>query len=272
MSMAIGFYKSYARRVSDLGRASILMLCSLVAGCSGSTAVEEPETGPFGREPGRQVFSGSPGGPRIGSIKHWIAEDGTQRIEVTGSGFDDAAVAEVRDSTGHLVGAVELSGDKVRRTGVLPSSIAGKGPLDVRIRNLNGQYSRQASISISVIAEKLPPTNKRQCGGDLSGSPMTLYLGGGDAEKIFDQYLMQDADKGGKLPYRMKVKFYEQQGAERALQVVNLGEFEDLFVESRNDFLEKLKKRLRGRQALLTPELEQDAAQEKAQYFRCKDY
>ena len=248
---------------------SILMLCAVVAACGGSNLVQHSPPQSFSREPEPKTIAVLPPAPRIDAINQTTVTDGTG-IELVGSGFEDGAVAELLAANGSIIGSVAVAGDAVRRTAVLPASITNVGSYEVRIRNINGQYSNLASFSLVPSTQEQSQAEPDQCSSDLTGSSMTLYLGGGDAEKLFDRYMAQDSDITGKLPYRMKIKFYEQHGSELALQVVGLGEFEDLFVESRNDFFERLKKQLRGRTAELTPAVQQDAAKEKAQYFQCK--
>jgi hypothetical protein len=87
---------------------------------------------------------------------------------------------------------------------------------------------------------------------------------------MFERYLAQSSDVAGKIPYRVKIKFYQQEAADLVLQTVNLGEFEDLFLESRNDFFEKMKKRLRGKTAVFNPSLKDEAARENAHYLQCR--
>lgn len=255
--------------MSGLRRISIVMLCIFVTGCSGSTSAKPPAAADSRRGPAPQAMSSRPPPPSIHSINYVTAADGRHVIEFTGSGFENGDIAEIRSANGGLLGSVDLEGDSVRRAGVVQFPIADVGSHQVRIKNSHGQYSNSANLSIRDSEPAQPAAPTKHCSADLAGSPTTLYLGGGDAEKLFEQYVTQDADIVGKLPYRMKIKFYEQEGPELALRVVSLGEFEDLFVESRSDFLERMKKQLRGRNAVSTPALQEDAAREKAQFFRC---
>jgi hypothetical protein len=249
---------------------STALVCALLAGCGGSNRVEAPQANDFSRGNKPTAVAVLPPAPRIESINYITSEDGKHLVEVVGSGFESGAVAEIVTAHGSVIGSADLVGGKVRGTAALSGALGDVGAYEVRVKNPDGQQSNAASLSVVSNTQEQPPTNTRRCAADLSGSPMTLYLGGGDAAALFDQYIAQDADNVGKLPYRMKVKFYEQGESELVLQVVSLGEFEDLFVESRNDFIERLRKRLSGRTAAVTPTLKQDAMREKAQYFQCE--
>lgn len=254
----------------DCRLALVAVVWMIIPGCGGSRLVQEPPAEKVLQDTEPRAIASLRAAPRIDSINYITEPNGVHVIELAGSGFEDGAVAEVLAANGRLVATVASKGDSYTRAAELPNSIADVGTYELRIKNPNGQLSNSASLSVVLSDQDLSRKDPKRCMADLTGSPMTLYLGGGDAEKLFEQYMTQDADLAGKLPYRMKVKFYEQGDSEGALQVVSLGEFEDLFVESRNDFMERLKRQLRGRNAVLAPALQDDAAREKAHLFRCE--
>jgi hypothetical protein len=263
-------FQLHTLKGSSFQWASIGMVCALVAGCGGTTVGKQPSAGNHrqGTEP-RAVAALSPP-PRIESINYFTAADGSHLVELVGSGFESGAIAEILAPHGHVIGSANLVGDKVRGTAALLRGISDTGRYEVRLKNADGQYSNVASLDVVASEQTSSLTNLQRCAADSSGNLMTLYIGGGDAAELFDQYIAQDADIAGKLPYRLKIKFYEQKESDLALQVVNLGEFEDLFVESRSDFFERMRTRLRGRRAAATPAVQQDAAKEKAQYYQCE--
>lgn len=204
-----------------------------------------------------------------------ITTDGKITITIKGSGLDNEAIVEVYDSTGKYIGSGILSGTSSRRTSDLSKTMKGvkAGKYTVRIKNTNGQYSnkqtliiREAQKNTSSIASK-----SKQCIGSLSKKPKALYLGGGEATKIFERYLSQNSGVESELPRDIKIKFYEKEKetTDLSVQTIMLGDMEQMFVESQEDFLNKIKKQLKGRVAEFVPTLVDDAAKGNADYFQC---
>ena len=212
--------------------------------------------------------------PVIISISPLTTEEGNLTLTINGNGLDDEALVEVYDSTGKYIGSGVLSGKLNRRTSDLSKIMkeAKPGKYTVKVKNPNGQYSKPTTLTINE-AKKSKSVQKKseQCDGNSSENPRVLYLGGGDATKLFERYLSQNSKIESTLPRDIKIKFYqkEKETSDLSLQTVVLGDMEQLFVESQEDFLNKIKKQLKGRVAELTDTLADDAVRENADYFQC---
>lgn len=202
--------------------------------------------------------------PTIASISQSPSKNGARTIKVKGSGFDKGVFVEIYSASGKYIGSGILSGKphSNQLTVKLPDLKPGK--YTVKVKTTDGRFSNATTLTIP------KPVTQPQCTGNFSEKPKVLYLGGGDADKLFEHYLSQNRGVEDKLPYTLKVKFYEKKETELILQTISLGEFEDLFVESRKDFLHRIKKRLNGKVAELTAILADDASKENADYFQCE--
>lgn len=199
--------------------------------------------------------------------------DGKIIITIKGSGLDNEAIVEVYDSTGKYIGSGVLSVKPNKKTVDLSQAMKGAnaGKYTVRIKNPNGQYSNNQTL---IIRKESKPTavvvkKSKQCSGNLTKKPKVIYLAGDEAAKLFDQYLSQNSGIEKELPRDIKIKFYEKESTDLTLKSVMLGDMEQLFVESQEDFLNKIKKLLKGRVAELIDTLIDDAAKENADYFQC---
>lgn len=220
--------------------------------------------------------------PTITSIRQSSPVNGTFTITINGSGFDSGAVVQIYNSSGKHIGSGILSGKLKSRTStqiVVAGTTKGvrTGKYTVKVKNPDGQYSNPAVLTIPEAQKPILATPKPdQCSGSLSKKPSILYLGGGEAEKLFERYLAQNSEAENKLPYSLKIKFYEKEKdkTDLILQTVELGNaaslyMEQMFVESRTDFLNKIKKLLNGRVAEPYVTLAEDASRENADYFQC---
>ncbi|MFN4896541.1 MAG: hypothetical protein ACK5HO_12205 [Pseudomonadota bacterium] len=256
--------------ISSLRCSAASLIAAVAMGCSTPPEVAPPAINLHRKAEAPDRIAVLPSAPSISEVRHLLADDGSHRVEVLGSDLRDGAVAEIYNEVGGLLGSVALAGDGTRRTATLPPNMARVGEYKITVSNPDSRYSNMARLSIVEPQPEIVPPTPSPCDSDLSGSASTVYLGGGDAEKMFERYLAQSSDVAGKIPYRVKIKFYQQEAADLVLQTVSLGEFEDLFLESRNDFFEKMKKRLRGKTAVFNPSLKDEAARENAHYLQCR--
>jgi len=154
----------------------------------------------------------------------------------------------------------------------------------IRVKNPSGNYSQKIELNLpkqpsptpsptptpTPTPTQLPLQPPEKCTKSFSKEPHVIYLGGGDAEKLFDRYLSQNCGIGNSLPKEVVIKMYVKDEKGTMAQVpVGLGDMEQLFVESQDDFLAKLKKRLRGKTAEYSPALPNEAAKDHADYFQC---
>ncbi len=245
---------------------ALLLVCG---GCSSKELPYDSQMKPSITAIGRKSLAIVPASPHISSVRHFIGQDNGHSLIVVGSGLAEGAAAEVRTPEGRLLGSVVLTGEKDKRTALLPFTISGSDEYIVKVANPDGRQSNAISFTLSQTETEVGHVSPDRCDSDITGASKTLYLGGGDAEKLFDRYLSLESDLASRVPYQLKIKFYQQDNSELTMKTVNLGEFEDLFLESRADFLEKMRKRLRGNVAVLNPALPANAVREKAHYLQC---
>lgn len=210
--------------------------------------------------------------PTISSISQSPAQNGAHTITLKGSGLDNGAIIEIYSASGKYIGKGILSG-KPHSNQMTVKLMKGleSGKYTVKVKTQDGRFSNTTTLTIPKITkavQQVPQTP--QCTGHFSKKPSVLYLCGGDAEKLLESYLAQNSGFE-KLPYSLKIKFYEKEKdkTDLILQSIELGDMEQLFVESQKDFLEKMKKRLKGRVAELSTTLPDDASRENADYFQC---
>lgn len=242
----------------------LFYLMIYVGGCT--SVVVQPASAPVPPSEPAPVLTPSP--PAITSISQPLAQNGARTIKVKGSGFDNGALVEIYSASGKYIGSGILSGKSHSNqlTVKLPDLKPGK--YTVKVKTKDGLFSNATTLTIP------KPVPQLQCTGNFSKKPSVLYLGGGDAEKLFERYLTQNSGVEKSLPYSLKIKFYEKKETELVLQTVGLGlndpmGLEQMFVESRKDFLDKLEKRLKGHVAEHSDTLTDDASKENADYFQC---
>lgn len=196
------------------------------------------------------------------------ARNGTITLTVEGSEFSTGDVVEIYNTAGKLVGTGRPNSITSKHIGVNVKN-PGAGNYTVKVKKPDGQYSSTSTITI----DKSPkPQFKTQAKpqptpqSSFTKSPSVLYLGGGDAETLFARYIAQNSLV--ELPYSLKIKFYVKKEAVLELQTVVMSDMEQLFIESREVFLSKIKKLLKGRVAEQTDSLVDDATREKADYLQ----
>lgn len=223
--------------------------------------------------------------PIITSMGHSITA-GKLSLKINGSGFDSGAIAQIYNSSGKPIASGILSGkDANEKMVAMPIKGIGPGKYTVKVKNPDGQFSNEAAFTISKPIKPEPPKHvtkqtvkQAQCDSKFSKEPKVIYLGGGDAVKLFERYLAENSgirtDNGN---FDIKIKFYEKgkEATDISLQTVcfddsNLRDYlKKQFFESWEDFITKIKERLKGRMAELSPTIADDAAKEDADYFQC---
>ena len=185
-------------------------------------------------------------------------------------------VAELYDSSEKRIWSGNLSGKRLTVDAKTIKNNKG-GKYTLKLRNQNGQYSKAIPLVVPKPIPKLvklkPVSPKRaECESEIANKPSVLYLGGGDAVKLFERYLAKNSGVESRLSYAFKVKFYSKsnEAAELSLQTAQLGDMEQMFVESPDDFLNKLRKQMKGKAAEFVVTLAEDAKAENADFFNAK--
>lgn len=212
--------------------------------------------------------------PIINSIIQSPAANGTRTITLKGSGFDNGAAVEIYTTSGKYIGSGILSG-KPHSNQLTVKLMKGlePGKYTVKVKSPDGRFSNTSTLTIPKTSKPPPP----QCVGHFSKEPKVIYLGGGDAVKLFERYLGKNSEiKTDTGNFDIKIKFYEKEKAADSisLQTVWLNdELKDYLrkqmIESWEDFIKIIKKRLKGRVAEPSGTLADDAARENADYFQC---
>lgn len=215
--------------------------------------------------------------PTISSVSH-APVNGGRTITLKGSGFDSGAVVEIYSASGKYIGSGILSGKPhsnqmtVKLTKGLES-----GKYTVKVKTSDGRFSNATTLTIPKLPKQqaLPIPQSIHC-GNFSKEPKSIYLGGGDTEKLFERYLAENAgiktDIGN---FDIKVKFYEKGEEGISLQTVwlndaNLKDYlRKQLIESWEDFISIIKERLKGHVAERVMSLVDDASKENADYFQC---
>lgn len=214
--------------------------------------------------------------PVIASVSQSTAANGELTLMIKGSELDGGDVVEIYDSSGKYIGSGNLSVSPGSRTNgriVMKGVKAGK--YTVKIKKTNGQYSKAEPLMVPKPPAKKPvpmPKPKEQCSGSFSKEPNVVYLGGGVAANLLDGYLAQQGANKKNISYYLKIKFYTKEADNLNPVTVALdggGGLEAGFVESPEDFINKIKKKFKGRVAELPPTFVEDALREKADYFQC---
>ncbi|MBI4972968.1 MAG: hypothetical protein HZC16_04025 [Candidatus Omnitrophica bacterium] len=237
-----------------------------------SEPVPEPVLTPTMPEPVPEPKSA----PSITSIRQSPPVNGTFTLTINGSGFDSGAIAQIYNSSGKHIGSGGLSGKPHNNQMAVKLKDLKSGKYTVKVKNQDGQFSN--AITLIIPKPVPPPPPIPQCTGNFSKEPKIIYLGGGDAIRLFERYLAENSgiktDTGN---FDIKIKFYEKEKAAADIlpQTVCLNDsnvkdylMKSLF-ESWEDFLNEMKKRLKGRVAEFHPMLSDEAIKENADYFQC---
>jgi len=222
--------------------------------------------------------------PTISSVTQSVAPDGSIIFTIKGSGIDNGTILEIHTASGKRIGndtVFEKISDPVQTAITKPITDVGAGKYNIILKNSAGQYSQESKVTIHEAKVRIPeakvtirkeslPKSTEQCSGEFSKKPHVLYLGGGEAEEVFKRYLSHNAGVDKTLPRDIKIKFYEKKETDNlSLQTIALNDMEQMFVESQEDFFNKIQKRLKGRVATPTSLLVDDASREKADYCQC---
>ncbi len=209
--------------------------------------------------------------PSIGSVRQSDVRNGVPTITINGDGFEGGTVVELYEASGRALGSatvVSMTNDRI----VLKLANVGDGEYAVQVRKPNGAVSNAAKLVLKRPALKpRPPRSPAPdpCSAKTTRRPSVVYLGGGDAGSLFDNYLARNSEGEANAPYGLKVKFYEKEGSSLALRTKGLSDMQQLFVESREDFFEKIRNLLSGKVAESDPALRESAEKEGADYVYC---
>jgi hypothetical protein len=199
--------------------------------------------------------------PKITSVSPAIAENGLLTVTLKGSGFDIGAIVEVYDSSGKFLGSGIITKPKQKTSNTIVTSlkIASPGKYVFKVKNPDGHFSNSTSLTI-------PATQKEEkTAHRFTKEPRILYLGGGNAEVLFERYLSENNVTARRCSYDMKIKFYKN----NIIKTVELDDtgMAQLFIEGPEDFVRKLKKKLKGQTAELNGKVVNDAIRENADYY-----
>ncbi|MBI4823843.1 MAG: hypothetical protein HY805_06400 [Nitrospirae bacterium] len=171
------------------------------------------------------------------------------------------------DASGKIVGTGKPKNRTDNQVVVSVKNIK-PGRYTVKVKGSDGLYSNAAILTIQ---QKSKPVQnvKHQCSGNYSNNPKVVYLGGGDAVQLFEGFLNHNG--GIKLSYNLRVKYHEKNNETNSLEVktANLGDIEQMFVESQADFVNRIRKMLKGKTAELPDTFTADALGESADYYMC---
>lgn len=243
---------------------SICIVCILISlvGCA-TVKVESPA--PLSPPtPSQQLI------PIVSEIKPAPFVKGARTFTIKGNYLDSETIVEIYNSSGNIVASSRL-----KKSGNEQVADFGKnldaGNYTVKIKSKDGLSSNSVPITIPKLPTPPKPTSPvEKCTGSLPQKLSVLYLGGGDAKKLFESFLSQHSEKKD-IDYSLMIKFYEKgkDTADLTLQIIKLDDMESAFVESPEDFLEKIKKRLQGKVAEFSETLIEDAGRDNAGYFQC---
>lgn len=271
---------TYERHIS-VGLAHVAILCIAIAfyGCASNkkiTTIDEPlemQVQPevvikTDEQSDVVIKTAEPASPPvITSISPSKVSEGKFTVNIKGSGFVGGVEVVFFDASGKLVGSGKLK-DRTDNQVVVSVRNIRPGRYSVKVKGADGLYSNAETL---IIYQKPKPAKniKPQCSGNYSKNPKVVYLGGGDAVQLFEGFL---AHNGGiKLDYSFKVKYYEKNSetSNSTLRTIGLNDMEQLFVEYQEDFLNKIRKRLKGKIAELPDTFTADALSENADYYMC---
>jgi hypothetical protein len=258
-----------------------LFFCCLtmtVVGCT-SVVVQQPPVADDAKVVRVETAPVPAPAPTVIAVSPATVADGTLSIVINGEGFDNNTVAELYDSSGKHVWSGNLSGKHLTVDAKTIKHEKG-GNYTLKLRNQNGQYSKAIALVVptqkpkpAIVKLNPVPPKQAECENEIANKPNVLYLGGGDATKLFERYLAKNSEVESRLSYTFKVKFYSKsnEASEPSLQTAALGDMEQMFVESPDDFLDKLRKQMKGKVAEYVATLAEDAKAESADYFQCQN-
>ncbi len=213
--------------------------------------------------------------PSIDKALHEVTPEGSIVFELRGRKFSENASVEIFDSSARLVNHVALPGkdNKVRKFTLKLATPLSPGNYSLKVKNADGATSNAVSFTIVAAAKptRQPEKATPKCGGSATPGAKVVFLSGGGCEKLFNEYLSLNTAVESKIPYGLKVKFYERIGNGRALQSVEMDAMERAFVESRKDFLEKFRNMLRDKTADYADDLAETAKKADADYYQCRE-
>lgn len=239
--------------------------------------------------------------PTISSVKQSITPDGSITFTIEGTGINSQTIVEIY-SSGKLIGSAKIAGEtgykgdiQIATTKPIKGVTGEKFTIklknaqsseemeimnqsvrvakqDAKVVKKNAKVAKQDAKVATTQQAQSSPRPVEKCPGSYSAQPHVLYLGGGLAEKLFEQYLSNNTQLDNKkLPHDIKIKFYESEKETGGLllRTVAMAPLERAFVESKADFLSKITALLKGRMAAVTSSLVDDAKKEKADYLQC---